>query len=198
MRFQDTSVEMLVSLTFLSKIVICTGKVLRDTGTFIEGEPLSTADVSIASGTTVGKNYKSINRVDDVSVEIPSGAYSCDLKVTISRIKNPPKITLERFSLPYEFGPSGVEFTQPVTIAIPYEVSGFGSSISAYWYNPLTAMLSQEGITDAETIVISPTLHALRFETTHFTQFLIGGSGGSGDIFGVAAGGDRPCLFNVP
>jgi hypothetical protein len=168
------------------------GEIYYAGNTFIEGEPLSTADVSIALGATVGTDYKSINRVDDISVEIPSGAYSCDLRVTISRIKNPPKITLERFSLPYEFGPSGVEFTQPVTITIPYEVSGFGSSISAYWYNPLTTTLSQEGITDVETIVISPTLHALRFKTTHFTQFLIGG------IFGAAAGGGRRCPFNVP
>jgi len=96
---------------------------------------------------------------------------------------------LERFSSTYEFGPSGVEFTKPVTITIPYEISAFGSSISAYWYNPLTNTLSQDGITDVETIVISPTLHALRFKTTHFTSFLIGGSGGVGGIFGGGGGG---------
>jgi hypothetical protein len=96
--------------------------------------------------------------------------------------------------LPYEFGPSGAEFTEPVTITIPYEAPGSGKSTSAYWYNPLTAALSQEGITDVEDIIISPTLHALRFKTTHFTQFLIGGGsifggGSSGGMFGIGGGG---------
>jgi len=170
------------------------GEIYYAGSTYIEDAPLSTADVSIVSGATVGTNYKNISKVDDISVEIPSEAYLCDVKVTISRITNPPTVPLERFSSTYEFGPSGVEFTKPVTITIPYEVSAFGSSISAYWYNPLTNTLSQDGITDVETIVISPTLHALRFKTTHFTQFLIGG--GAGGIFGGGGGGGGGCSIS--
>jgi hypothetical protein len=160
--------------------------------TFSEPNPLASEDISALSNTTttVGTELESITSVDGVSIIVPAGAYFCDIKITISRVKNPPKIAMERFSLPYEFGPSGAEFAEPVTITIPYEATASSESTSAYWYNPLTATLSQEGITNVEDIVISPTLHALRFQTTHFTQFFIGGSGSgsSGGIFGIGGG----------
>jgi len=152
--------------------------------TFVESTVLASKQISTSSDITVGTVPAAIDEVDDVSVIVPAGAHSCDIKITISRVKNQQKLTLECFSLPYEFGPSGINFTEPVTITIPYEVSGAGNSTSAYWYNPLTGTLSQEGITDVENIVISSTLHALRFRTTHFTQFLVGGG-----IVAAAGGG---------
>jgi uncharacterized membrane protein YgcG len=170
--------------------------------TFAENNALASADVSASATatTTIGTSPELISSVDDVSVIVPPGAYLCDITITISKVINPPKITLERFSLPYEFGPSGAEFSEPVTITIPYEVPASGMSTSAYWYNPLTAALSQEGITDVEDITISPTLHALRFKTTHFTQFLIGGgsifSGSSGGGGGGSGGGGGGCSIS--
>ncbi len=87
----------------------------------------------------------------------------------------------------YEFGPSGTTFSKPVTITIPYNATSLVSSPSAYWYNPLTGLYSQEGITDVEVIQISSGLYALRFKTTHFSIFggggpfgLLGGGGGGG------------------
>lgn len=132
----------------------------------------------------------SINSVEDASAEVPRGAYLCDVKMTISRIRNPRKFTFDRFPGAYEFGPSGMEFTEPVTVTIPYEVYGSENvSYTAYCYNPLTNTLSQQGITDVQTIVISPTLHALRFKTTHFSQFIIGGGIVGGVIGGLLGGG---------
>jgi hypothetical protein len=165
--------------------------------TFTEYNALASADVSASAieSTIIGTRPQLISSVNDVSIIVPPGAYPCDITITISKVKNPPEITLERFSLPYEFSPSGAEFTEPVTITIPYEVPASGKSTSAYWYNPLTAALSQEGITDVEDIIISPTLHALRFKTTHFTQFLIGG----GSILsgnGGGSGGGCSISFN--
>jgi len=148
---------------------------------FIDSDAWASADVhvlSISSTTTVGTTWNAIDSIDDVSAEMPRGAYLCDVEVTISRIMNPQKniLEFERFSEPYEFGPSGMELIEPVTITIPYEVTGSENvSYTAYWYNPLTDELSQEGITDVETIVISSTLHALRFKTTHFSLFILGG-----------------------
>jgi hypothetical protein len=144
--------------------------------TFIESQPLESASVSFASGATVGTPPASINSTDDVSVTIPAGAYSSDLNVTISRVRNQPNLSVQCFSIPYEFGPSGIDFDKPVTITIPYAVSSSASGTSAYWYNPLTGALSQQGITDIETVVISSDIYALQFKTTHFTQFFVGGS----------------------
>jgi len=152
--------------------------------TFIESNALASKDIAIASDTTVGTELSAITSEDDVSVMVPAGAYSCGVEITISRVKNPQKLSTERFSLPYEFGPSGIDFAEPVTVTIPYDVSDSSKIASAYWYNPLTGMLSQQGITDVETIIISPTLHALRFKTAHFTQFFVGGA-----VIAAAAGG---------
>lgn len=144
--------------------------------TFIESNALVSENVSASSEATVGTEPANISSVDDVSVIVPAGAYACDIEITISRIKNPSKFVLKRFSPPYEFGPSGIDFNQSVTITIPYEVSSSDNPTSAYWYNPLTGTLSQQGITDIEDIEISPTLHALCFKTTHLTQFFVGDS----------------------
>ncbi len=161
--------------------------------TFVESTALESEDITASSGATVGTELASINSATDVSVTIPVEACSHDATITISRIKNPPKLTLDNLGTLYEFGPSGIEFDYPVTIIIPYDLSTVGNSPSAYWYNPLTSVLSQQGITDIETVEISSTLYALRFKTTHFTQFLVGGDiaatageGGGGGGLGLS------------
>ena len=122
----------------------------------------------------------------------------CDIKISISKIQNSQEFNLEHFGGPYEFSPSGIVFIKPVTITIPYEVTDSENvTYTAYWYNPLTNALSQQGITDIETIVISSTLHALRFKTTHFTQFFVGGSSGSSSIsIGGGGGGGGGCSMS--
>jgi len=165
--------------------------------TFTGADVLAAENVSPSTGVTVGTEPSTITGVDDVSVVVPAGAYSCDITITISRVENPPSTTLQRFSLPYDFGPSGIEFDQPVTITIPYEVPASGYSVSAYWYNQLTDAPSQEGITNVETIVISPTLYALSFETTHFTQFFVGGSSSADSISGGGGGGGGGCSISA-
>lgn len=152
--------------------------------TFANSNTLASVSVSAVSEATVGTDPASITSTDDVSVVIPAGACLCDTTITISEVKNPQQFSLERSSFIYEFGPSGIVFSSPVIITIPYDVSSAADSISAYWFNPLTGTLSQQGITNIEIIEISPTLNALRFSTTHFTQFFVGGN-----IDGVAGGG---------
>ena len=85
----------------------------------------------------------------------------------------------------YDFGPSGIQFNQPVTITIPYAVPASQGSVTPYWFNSLTGALSQQGITDIRDAVISANLHVLSFKTTHFTPFYVvegttGGTGGGG------------------
>jgi hypothetical protein len=69
--------------------------------------------------------------VEDVSVTVPAGACSCDIRITISEIKNPQEFTVPCLAA-YDFGPSGLQFNRPVTITIPYavpSVTGFGYTI---------------------------------------------------------------------
>jgi hypothetical protein len=162
--------------------------------TFIEPVALKAKDVSASLGATVGTDPASISSVDDVSVVVPPGAYLCDVKITISKIKNPQTFATQCLGS-YDFGPSGIQFSQPVTVTIPYTFSASGTLASAYWYNSLTGALSQQGITNVENLQISSTLYALRFETTHFTPcYLLGGSteaddGGSSSGGGGGGGG---------
>jgi len=160
---------------------------------FVESSALESEDIVISSGAIVGTELTSINSATDVSVTVPAGASSHDVTITISRIRNPKRISLDYISSLYEFGPSGIEFDEPVTIIIPYDISTVGGSASAYWYNPLTDLLSQEGITDVEVIEISSTLRAVRFKTDHFTQYLIGGSG---SVSGGGGGGGGGCSMS--
>ena len=164
--------------------------------TFIEPVALKAKDVSASSGATVGTTPAT--GVDDVSVVVPPGACLYDIKITISKIKNPEAFATQCLGS-YDFGPSGMEFSQPVTVTIPYAVSSSGTSASAYWYNSLTGALSQQGITDVKNLQISSTLYALRFTTTHFTPYLLledngtesgGGGGGWGGGCSISAGGE--------
>jgi uncharacterized repeat protein (TIGR02543 family) len=157
--------------------------------TSMESDLLASNNISTSSTVTVGTPLNAVNSVDDVSIEVPAGSYPFDIKVTISKITNPLAFTQQCLGA-YDFGPSSIEFSQPVTVIIPYNFTGSEDLALAYWYNSLTDELSQQGITDVETIEISQTLHALRFKTTHFTPFYVflvpagavasGGGGGGG------------------
>jgi hypothetical protein len=152
--------------------------------TYLDSEAVDSELVAASAGATVGVNPASIDSVDDVSVTVPAGACPCDIQITISEIKNPQEFTVPCLAA-YDFGPSSLQFNQPVTITMPYAISGTGTLTTPYWFNSLTGALSQQGITDIKDIVISPTLHALSFKTTHFTPFYVvegtaGGTGGGG------------------
>jgi len=158
--------------------------------TFIEPVALASELVtaSASSSTTVGTDPQAITTIDDVSIVVPAGACSYDVTITLTKIANLPE-----FAAPclggYDFGPSGIQFSQPVTITIPYVFSGSEGLVTP-WFSTLSGMLSQQGITDIQDIPISSSLHALSFKTTHFTAFfLFGGSGAAAVIVGGGGGG---------
>jgi len=157
--------------------------------TFIEPVALASELVtaSASSSTTVGTDPQAITTVDDVSIIVPAGACSYDVAITVTKIANP--LVFAALCLGgYDFGPSGIQFSQPVTITIPYvNVNGLATP---YWFNSLTGALSQQGITDIQDIPISSSLHALSFKTTHFTAFyLLVGGGAAAPIVGGGGGG---------
>ena len=144
--------------------------------TYMQSAPLASGLVTSASSVqTVGTDPASIAGVDDVSVSLPAWACPYDATIAITRIENPPDYALPLLN-GYEFGPSGLVFNSPVTITIPYAVTGAAATPTVYWYNSRTGGLSQQGITDVEIIVMSSTLHALSFKTMHFTPFYLLGS----------------------
>ncbi|MCK4292071.1 MAG: hypothetical protein KAY65_02655 [Planctomycetes bacterium] len=149
---------------------------------------LTSKQITTSSGATVGTDPATITGADDVSVVVPAGACPCDVTITITKIENPQEFAVPHLSS-YDFGPSGIDFSEPVTITVPYAVADSATSPSAYWYDSLTGALSQQGITDIETIVLSSSLHALRFKTTHFTPFYLLAGGAAAAVGGGGGGG---------
>ena len=171
-------------------------------------EVLDSRMVTASEGGTVGP--ASPSNVGDVSVVIPPSASSQDVTITIARMHNPPAVPSSGV-LSYELGPSGLQFSQPVTITIPYAVPEFGDGQpTPWWYDSQTGGLSQEGITDIEHVVLAPTVEALRFKTTHFTPYylistaameeIVAGSGGSGGGCSLSCGDDEtdPVGYFIP
>ena len=161
--------------------------------TTIQEELVSSKLISAADGGYVNAEPGTIDSVEDVCVEVPAGTFPVDTEISIYKVENPPAsippVPLDIISS-YEFGPSSkLEFFKPVTITIPYLAAAY-SSPSVYWYNTETGQFSQSAITNIEHLVLSPTLHAIRYKTTHFTQYVLayqpasegtpGGGGGGG------------------
>ena len=149
-------------------------------------------EIIASKGGIVGTHPDNITSENDVSVEIPAGAFWADLEVSFSRVDNPPSstgLTAMDIIARYEFGPStSLEFSKPVTITIPYSVTDIGDD-SVYWHNLQTGDFSQSGISNIEHIIISPTLHAIRYKTTHFTQYIVARESQTGQLPGGGGGG---------
>jgi len=142
---------------------------------YLQSDPLVSELIAASAGGTVGTDPQSITDDEDVSVVVPAGACPYDVTISITRIVNPHEYGTLPFLNGYDFGPSGITFNTPVTVTIPYAVSGDDGTPTVYWYDSRAWYdpLSQQGITDIETIVITSSLHALRFKTTHFTPFYV-------------------------
>lgn len=140
-----------------------------------QSPPLLSRVIDASSGGTIGTSVaRGITSVDHVSIEVPAGACPYDVTISIRRIDNPPDHTL-RFLTGYEFGPSGLVFNSPVTITIPFAVSGEPGTPTVYWYdyNTVPSTLSYRGIGKIQTVELTPNLHALRFTTTRLAPYLV-------------------------
>ncbi len=167
-----------------------TNEVYFAASTFVEPTPLDERLVGSAAGGTVG--VASPATAGDVSVVIPAGACPYDVTISVARIQDlQPSSFVE--VLPYEFGPSGLQFDAPVTITIAYWIADYGSNPpQPYWYDSLTGTLTQQGITNIQYVALSSTTQALRFQTTHFTPYTLVAAAGDDDGDGtddVPAGG---------
>ena len=167
--------------------------------TCMESSPLVSGPIDASSGGSVGTaDVQSITGVDDVSIVLPAGACPYDVTISITKVANPHDCTLP-FLNGYEFSPSGLEFNSPVTITIPYAVSGAAGTPTPYWYNSLTGTLSQQEIDNIEIIEVSSSIHALRFTTTHLTPYyaLLGAETSDDGAVPVSSdGGDGGCSLS--
>jgi hypothetical protein len=165
---------------------------------YLDSEALDSKLVAASAGATVGINPADIASIDDVSVVVPAGACSSDVRMTISRIENPQQFAVQCLAA-YDFGPSGIQFSQPVTITIPCTISDPNSPVAARWYNSLTGMLSAQGITDIKAPKqVQGSLYYISFKTTHCTPFyVVEGTAGGTSVAGGGGGGGGGCSVSA-
>jgi hypothetical protein len=161
------------------------------------GPALPTTSTTIAGKTIVELNGANAGYVDDatdVLVEIPAGAMPSNIRVTISEVRNLPELPSGAFGVCYDFGPSGLQFSAPVTITIPHaadECPGL-PIYRVYWYNTVIGAWSTSGITNVRHLDdtapnVAPGIHAVQFDTMHLGIF--GASAGAAPTGGGGGGG---------
>jgi len=169
------------------------GQIYCAGATYMDPAPLAEGEVAASSGGAVGTPPQGIRTLEDVSVVFPSQACPCNATISIRRIRNPQGYATESMRI-YDFGPSGLTFSQPVTITIPYLSRGT-NKVRAYWFDSATGAFTDKGVTNVRDITVTSSLHALQFETTHFTPYLVSEealstSGGGGGGCSLGAGGE--------
>jgi uncharacterized repeat protein (TIGR02543 family) len=143
--------------------------------TYMELVPLVEKEIAAAAGGVVGTPPENIQGVDDVSVAIPAQANAFSVTISIRQIRNPRGYATDSLRV-YDFGPSGLTFTQPATITIPYDIRITGKT-RAYWFDSATSAFTSDGITNVHDITIGPGLHALQFNAAHFSAYAVSADG---------------------
>ncbi|MBW7991192.1 MAG: hypothetical protein FVQ84_14410 [Planctomycetes bacterium] len=155
--------------------------------TFAEPIPIWTKDIQHLTGANWGDDYLGkLNSPGEINIKIPPAAFpfDCDMRISASRIMNTntQRLTAKESKGQFEFGPSGIQFKVPITIAIAYAPSSAKPEV--YWYDPENDLLRQEGITNV-TYIEKATVHIVRFKVRHFTSFYLFG----GDVAAAVGGG---------
>ncbi len=157
--------------------------------TFVEPNPLWSELVSYKNpeNAIYGVPEGHLRNPGDISIKVPPRAFPCDMWIKASRIRNTntQRFTNRECKGQFEFGPSGIKFSVPITITIAYEP--LGAPVEVYWYDPLTDEFRQDGITNV-TYIQRSTVDLVRFKIRHFTPFYLlegsaaaaGGGGGGG------------------
>ncbi len=154
---------------------------------YVKPAALASGTIAHLTGGRVGADPATITGSDDVSIAVPASAYTSDMTLSIAAIENSP-----RFNTPvlagFEVGPSGIQFSFPATVTIPYTPSAAGHAVP-YWYDKLTGTLSQEGISAVTSTRLTDGLSVLSFKTTHLTPFYVLDESASSAVGGGGGGG---------
>ncbi len=91
------------------------------------------ADVPVGDGgtvaSTVGPSGGTVAVGENGSLEIPPGALSEEVEITVTATPDEAPRQYVQFSPVYRFGPAGLSFDQPVTVRIPVAAPPFGAAV---------------------------------------------------------------------
>jgi len=156
--------------------------------THIRTTALFQGRVSAAVGGRLGTDPERIGEENDLSMDLPPGAYGYDLTYTVAEIQNTPHFDGDCVS-GYEIGPSGLQFHHPVTVTVPYQRDAVKGPPIPYWFDEQTGGLCQTGISDVVYWHVSDELGVLQFKTTHLTSYYVLDGETHGASIGASGGG---------
>ena len=122
------------------------------------------------------------------------------LRCSISRIRNCPQLPNGGLAAAYEFSPSGFQFDEPAQVVIPY-IPTSDRAPRPYWYDETSGTWRTSGITNIQHEIINDNLHAVKFQTNHFTLYAIGNdteSHGGGGCSATGQGGGDVGVMLLP
>ncbi|MGH7274967.1 MAG: hypothetical protein ACREIQ_10990, partial [Nitrospiria bacterium] len=138
-------------------------------------------DVDGTEPTGMGPNGGTVTSSDgNASVRVPPGALSQKTVITVAPVSNPPS---GNFGTAYEFGSSGITFSQPVTITIKYDEANIPPGISEL--DLRLGNFVNDGWQQVTGSTIDRVTNAVSGTTTSFS------------IYGVIAEIDAPIVWQV-
>ena len=139
--------------------------------TITEEAPIAAETILPGQGGTVGITEPS-SALAGLTVEIPAGATTGEIVVTISELTNPPPLPPGSIGVPVLFGPAGTVFTQPVTVTMPVpEGMDASSGLDVVYYDAGAGQWSGAGISNVVFFEGPPPY--VTFTTTHFSAFTV-------------------------
>lgn len=175
-------------LCALATIAACSGS-KKSFATFT---PVSQMVTASQGGTVTASN--------GTIVMVPPGAVQSDTTITMAPSTSTPPANLNQAGISVQFGPSGTQFAQPVTVKLPYDPGLIPSgAIAGIW--------TQEDQPGSPWQFIGGQAAGSGFfqtQTTHFSSCVVGiepmGGGGGGGTGGGGGGGGSTggdCNANV-
>jgi hypothetical protein len=122
------------------------------------------------AGTTIGPSGGTVTSSDGSAVlTFPAGALSSNLAITAVAMTDPPASPGLISALAYDFGPSGSQFAQPVTIKLTYQPSQVPVGISPIFLRLF--LRDGSGWDSVPGSTVDTIAHTVTGTTTHFSGF---------------------------
>ena len=111
--------------------------------------------------------------LNGLTLTVPPGAVSEPTVFTVGSATNVPPLTPACFGVLLQLGPSGVQFSQPVTVSVPHPAGlSHPAALEVYCYDAASGRWSKSGIHNVRHVTDSPD-HFVVFEADHFTIFAV-------------------------
>jgi hypothetical protein len=107
--------------------------------------------------------------VGGASVQIPQGALSSTAMITVTRVDAPAPAGTVEVGPAFDYGPSGQQFSTPVTITLPFDAAKIPSGRTA---NDILIYTAPKGSTEYTVLAATLTGSTVTTQTTHFTVYL--------------------------